>query len=274
MYRLNVAVEQIEECVKSGMFALTFKPKIEVGEILLLQLKKSDWKLQGSKGGRINHALVFQRAVNDQNGEISKKHWPNAGKLWPWIIYSSAVLDVEPFSLEDLPLIRESHYQAQANPAKIDAEDALLIKPYIKWSTAVPLNVIESSDEAKYAISEIAKTLEELSVGYALLEIKNLYPDADIEVMKHNNPGFDILVTRNNQVVRFVEVKGTQLDTPVFNLTETERKFSKDNASLYSIYVIWKIDLKNGTYKTSRYDGEMSVGEILKPHTYLGRLDT
>jgi len=82
MYRLNVGAEQIEECIKTGMFALTFRPQIEVGEILLLQLKKNDWKLLGAKGGRIQHALVFQRVEYDQEGNISKEHWPNGGKVW------------------------------------------------------------------------------------------------------------------------------------------------------------------------------------------------
>lgn len=40
MFRLNVGAGQREECVKRGMFALSGKPQIEPGEILLLQLKK------------------------------------------------------------------------------------------------------------------------------------------------------------------------------------------------------------------------------------------
>lgn len=273
MYRLNVAAEQIEECIRQGMFALTFKPQISAGEILLLQLKKSDWEAQGSVGGRIEHALVFQRAEQDQEGLLSRKHWPNAGKIWPWIIYSSAVLDIEPFSLEELPLHRESRYQAQANPVRIDPEDEAIITPFIKWFSISPLEPLaKTNDKVPFAIAETAKTIEEISVGHALSEVKKLYPTAKIEVMHHNNPGFDILVTEQNRVTRYIEVKGTQSDRPVFHMTETERRFSKNNSSLYSLLVVWNLNLSDGTYKISRYDGEISIGEILRPYRYLGEL--
>ena len=275
MYRLNVAAEQIEECIKKGMFALTFRPQIDVGEILLLQLKKSDWKLQGAKGGRIRHALVFQRVEYDKQGEISREHWPNAGKVWPWIIYSSASLDLTPFSLEDLSLARESHYQAQSNPVRIDSEDEAIIIPYINWSSIVPLNnSIQLPDEIPYATSENAIMIEKISIEYALAEVKKWYPSAHIEVMSHNNPGFDILVTEQSRVIQYIEVKGTQLNKPIFQLTETERKFSKNNSSLYSLLVVWMIDVNSKTYKITKHDGEVSVGDILKPYRYLGQLSS
>lgn len=94
MYRLNVRENQLDECVKSGMFALPYRSQIEVGEILLLQLRKTDWIAQGAVGERINWALVFQRYEYDEDGTISRQHWPNAGRTWPWIIYSSAVLEL------------------------------------------------------------------------------------------------------------------------------------------------------------------------------------
>jgi hypothetical protein len=93
MFRLNVGAKQLDECVERGMFALHARPRIQPGELLLLQLNKSDWQAQGAEGGRIRHALVFQRAESDPLGEISKKHWPDAGKTWRWILYSSAVLE-------------------------------------------------------------------------------------------------------------------------------------------------------------------------------------
>ncbi len=273
MYRLNVASEQIEECIKKGMFALSARPKISAGEILLLQLRKSDWRQQGKNGGRVQYALVFQHTERDLDGRISKEHWPNANKVWPWIIYSSAVLDVEPFSLEDLPLTRESHYQSQANPVQIDPVDEAVIAPYIKWPSAYALiDSTEAQDNFVYAISENAKTIEEISTEFALSEIKKWYPQADIQVMNHNNPGFDILVTQNALPICYVEVKGTQFNKPKFHLTETERKFSIINSSIYSLLVIWNINLHDGTYNFDRHDGEISVGDIIEPYTYLGQL--
>lgn len=273
MYRLNVAAEQIEECINKGMFALSFKPQIKEGEILLLQLKKNDWKQQGANGGRIQHALVFQRCEFDEEGLISRSHWPNAEKVWPWILYSSSVLDVIPFSLEDLPLQRESRYQAQANPVQIDEEDEKIIAPFIIWSSTNPINQIEkTSGEISFPSYEEATIIEKASVEYAVTEIKTWYPNAHIEIMSHNNPGFDILVTEQNRVIRYIEVKGTRSDKPIFHMTETERCFSKNNSPLYSLLVIWMIDINNGTYKISKHDGEILNGDILQPYRYLGLL--
>jgi hypothetical protein len=274
MYRLNVAAEQFDECVKEGMFALSSKPKISAGELLLLQLKKEDWKLKGATGGRIEYALVFQRCEYDQGGKISKEHWPNAGKTWQWILYSSAVLNVTPFSLENLPLVRKSHYQAQSNPVKIEPEDETIILPYIHWPSIVPFvaNAVQSSEDGLFATSEEAKKIEELSILYAVAEVKKYYPRAQVEVMNHNNPGFDILVTENGRVIRYVEVKGTKANKPIFHLTETERKFSETNSPLYSLLVVWMIDKTHKTCKVAKYDGEVSVGPILKPFTYVGQL--
>jgi hypothetical protein len=273
MFRLNVAAQQLEECVKQGMFALPNRPQINVGEILLLQLKKSDWQLQGAKSGRIQHALVFQRVEHDAKGSISKKHWPNAGKTWQWILYASSVLDVEPFSLEDLPLKRDSHYQAQANPVRIDSEDEAVILPYINWpsTTSLTLSDQESNLEVPMATDNILD-VESFSVTRAVSAAKQWFPRAQIEVMKHNNAGFDLIATEKGKVVRYIEVKGTRVAAPVFHLTETERKFSVDNAALYTLAVVWEIDLARKTCNVKRHDGEIPVGSILRPERYIGKI--
>jgi len=275
MYRLNVAADQLDECVQQGMFALSFKPNISVGEILLLQLKKTDLKpQQGVVSGRIQHALVFQRLVNDKDGSISRKHWPNAGKTWHWIIYSSAVLNVKPFSLEDLPLKRESHYQAQANPVRIDTEDEATILPYINWQTILLLDKENQEPNWSFPTNpEDIATIEKFSVEQAIKEVQRWYPAEKIEVMKHNNPGFDILVTHQGKVIRYVEVKGTQINKPIFHLTETERQFSIKNSTLYTLVMVWMIDLNRNTYQITRHDGELPIGDILKPFRYLGQLN-
>lgn len=77
MFRLNVATQQLEECIRQGMFALSGRPSIKVGELLLLQLKKGDWKSQGSIGGRIKHALVFK----EQDMIVKAKSAGNTGLM-------------------------------------------------------------------------------------------------------------------------------------------------------------------------------------------------
>jgi len=40
---------------------------------------------------------------------------------------------------------------------------------------------------------------------FTFAEIKKWYPQAQVEVMSHNNPGFDILVTEQSQVIRYID---------------------------------------------------------------------
>jgi uncharacterized protein DUF3883 len=275
MFRLNVGAGQLRECVSRGMFALSRKPQISAGEVLLLQLTKSDWQMEKSNEGRIRHALIFQHAERDEEGLISKTHWPNAGKTWPWILYSSAVLNSKPFSLEALSLSRQSHYQSQANPVRIDPTDEAVIQPYLEWSTMVPLvgGARRFNEEAPMASDDTA-VVEEFSVKNAVREVRTWLPNAQVEIKAHNNPGFDLVVTECGQVVRYIEVKGTRVAEPIFHLTETERRFSAENAALYTLLVIWAIDLTRGTYRITRHDGEVAVGPILRPVRYSGRLTT
>jgi hypothetical protein len=273
MFRLNVAAKQIDECVNQGMFALSSKPKIRVGEVLLLQLKKSDWQAERSSGGRIRYALVFQHVEPDAEGKISKRHWPDAGKTWPWILYSSAVLNVKPFSLEALPLSRESHYQSQANPVRIEPADEAVIVPYLEWSTVVPLVKTSSQLDVRAPIAaDSTVIIENFSVDHAVVIVEAWFPGAHVEVKKHNNPGFDLVVTDCGRVIRYVEVKGTRSALPIFHLTETERRFSEENATLYTLLVLWSIDLDRKTYQLTRHDGEVVVGSVLRPERYSGRL--
>ena len=81
-------------------------------------------------------------------------------------------------------------------------------------------------------------------------------------------------MTERGKVVRYIEVKGTRATEPIFHLTETERRFSAENKTLYTLLVIWTIDLTRGTYRITRHDGEVAVGPVLRPVRYSGRLST
>jgi hypothetical protein len=275
MFRLNVGAGQLQECVSRGMFALSGKPRICIGEVLLLQLKKSDWQAERSNEGRIRHALIFQHLVHDIDGSISRRHWPHAGKAWPWILYSSAVLNSKPFSLEALKLNRPSHYQSQANPVRIDPADESIIRPYLEWPTMAPLiNGARRVDREAPMAHDDTTLVEEFSVTRAVREAQEWLPNAQIETKAHNYPGFDLVATEDGKVVRYIEVKGTRATEPVFHLTETERRFSAENADLYTLLVIWAIDLTRGTYRLARHDGEVAIGPVLQPVRYSGRLST
>ena len=105
MCRLNVQAKQLEECVKQGMHALPSRSKFEPGEPLLLQLTKSDAKAEGKLHARIAHVLEFDRLEHDADGSVSRSHWPDAGRTWPWIVYGRT-LDTLPFSLGDYPSVK------------------------------------------------------------------------------------------------------------------------------------------------------------------------
>ena len=129
MQRLNVKQSQIRECIESSMFAVDPFPHFGRGEILLLQLVKGEAIPLGKLHSRIEFALIYDHYEVDYTGEISRQHWPLAGKTWKYILFCSETIPTVPFSLEDLPLSRE--YAGQTNPRAISPEDEQRILPFI-----------------------------------------------------------------------------------------------------------------------------------------------
>ena len=70
---------------------------------------------------RIEFALVYDHYEIDHTGDISRQHWPLAGKTWKYILVCSNTIPTIPFSLENLPLSKD--YAGQANPLAISQED-------------------------------------------------------------------------------------------------------------------------------------------------------
>lgn len=137
MRRLNVREAQIDECIRESMFALSDNPRnpaLQPGEPLLLQLTITDARRLGKVGQRINFALIFDRIERDYDGSISRRHWPNEGRVWNWIVYGSATVPTIPFSLDRLDLSKT--YSGQNNARYIDPVDQTKIQPYILWSLA------------------------------------------------------------------------------------------------------------------------------------------
>jgi hypothetical protein len=135
MRRLNVRFSQIEECIRTSMFAvdmLPANPPMHKGEELLLQLVSADAAVHKMVDQRIQFALIFDRAVSDATGAISREHWPHAGKTWKYILFCSETVPCIPFSLEHLGMTR---YAGQTNPMYIQPEDAARIRPYLKGET-------------------------------------------------------------------------------------------------------------------------------------------
>ena len=140
MRRLNVQFSQIEECIRTALFAvdaLPRNPPLEHGEVLLLQLVKQDAERLGKLDRRVEFALIFDRARPDPTGSESRAHWPNAGKSWKYILACSGTIPTIPFSLERLALSRD--YGGQTNAQFIEPRDAAVIQPYLKGGTRAEL---------------------------------------------------------------------------------------------------------------------------------------
>jgi hypothetical protein len=119
------------------MFALSENPRnpgLQPGEPLLLQLVMTDARRLGKIHHRINFALIFDRIERDYDGSISRRHWPNEGRTWKWIVYGSSTVPTIPFSLEDLNLTKS--YTGQDNARYIVPEDQAHIQPLLLWSLA------------------------------------------------------------------------------------------------------------------------------------------
>ena len=117
MRRLNVRPAQIDECIQKSMFAFSVRPhnpELQVGELLLLQLVKTEAARLGKLHSRIDFGLVFDHIEPDHDGTISRLHWPRENRTWPWVVYGSATVPTVPFSLEDLDLSMD--YDGQTNP--------------------------------------------------------------------------------------------------------------------------------------------------------------
>jgi hypothetical protein len=154
MRRLNVQFSQIEECIRKSLFALPNLPRnppLQKGEPLLLQLVLQDARRLGKERSRIEFALIYDHVEEDSTGEISRRHWPDAKRTWPWILHCSETIPTIPFSLEDLDL--EHDYAGQANAVYIQPSDERKIRPYLKGGTSpIELWNVASVDELLRAI--------------------------------------------------------------------------------------------------------------------------
>jgi hypothetical protein len=161
MRRLNVRFTQIEECIRKSLFALSAlpaNPPLQRGEELLLQLVLADARPIGKEASRIEFALVFDRVERDPHGVLSRKHWPDAGKTWPYVLHCSETIPTIPFSLENLGLRHD--YSGQGNAVYIRPEDEEKIRPYLKGETpAVELWSVASAEELLRAIRNYDQVL-------------------------------------------------------------------------------------------------------------------
>lgn len=101
--------------------------------------------------------------------------------------------------------------------------------------------------DLNYARPDVSVAVESYSVSTAIRLVQERFGEMP-DVMPHNNPGYDLRVGTAGAPRRFLEVKGTQGQRPAFFITEGERLFAKHNADLYSLVIVFGIDLRKQTH--------------------------
>jgi hypothetical protein len=97
------------------------------------------------------------------------------------------------------------------------------------------------------------------------------FPNDQVVIQAHNNPGFDIRVGPQDQAVCYIEVKGTLAPVPRFYLSEGERLFSESHSDHYTLIVVFNINLGSGSYRLSIHHGAIGKEEFsLRPIQWLG----
>jgi hypothetical protein len=157
--------------------ALPASPPLVQGEELLLQLVKEDAVRMGKEKSRIEFALIFDHVIPDPTGELSRRHWPNAGKTWRYILHCSETIPTIPFSLESLGLSRS--YAGQGNAVYIEPADERKIRPFLKGGTPpVELWSVASVDDLLAAIRNYDRVTRLAPRRYGMVrEHRRLAPD-------------------------------------------------------------------------------------------------
>lgn len=153
----------------------------------------------------------------------------------------------------------------QARPFRIDAGDVVRAAGGVietgenGQSEPAPANV---GGTTGYASPETAAEVDRIAMELALAYARERFPDARVQRMPHNNPGYDILVSNSTRPVRYIEVKGTTLPSPRFFLSENERRFSELNAELFTLVVFYGLDLEGETADWVDRDGAIHPRDV------------
>jgi hypothetical protein len=122
-----------------------------------------------------------------------------------------------------------------------------------------------------YASPETARLVDAIATEVARERLAQAHGRGAVHLMPHNNPGYDVRINGADGVVEYVEVKGTTRPMPHFYMSEGERLFSVENASRYSLLVVYGIDFERREGSIYVRRGAIPAGlEGLRPMQWEG----
>jgi hypothetical protein len=131
----------------------------------------------------------------------------------------------------------------------------------------------EEPSSRGYATAATARLVEDYAVAVAVELLRAETPDAEVITMPRNNPGYDLLVERDGQILRYAEAKGTQSSVPQFFISEGEREFSIGHSNSYSLIIVFSIDLQRRVHQTHIHQGPVTSESFeLAPIQWKGRM--
>jgi len=116
IWKYNVRGAHLSACVAHSLFAEDRRRGLHQGDLLLLQLRKSDAE---NPHERISYVMVFDRYEPDR-GERSQEYWRQA---YGYLIHGDMYPLERPFSLEDLGLSKSYSVQGKIGPERIAEVD-------------------------------------------------------------------------------------------------------------------------------------------------------
>ena len=117
-----------------------------------------------------------------------------------------------------------------------------------------------------------ASLVDAAAIPVAVRLTSERFPESDVSVQPHSNPGYDLLVKRGGRILRFVEVKASVRADGAFFMSEYQRCFSKEHPSKYSLLLLSQFDPDSGRCSFSWFDGDICDQLNLSPIRYQGSL--
>lgn len=134
------------------------------------------------------------------------------------------------------------------------------------------LAAAEAPDYRQYANASDIREVDAYAVSAVAEWTRSRYPGESVEVMPHNNPGFDLRVGRPEDPIRYIEIKGTRSNSTRFFISEGERLFSIRESKRYTLVVVVGIELEAKTHARVWYhDGAVGDDAVrLEPRQWIG----